>query len=65
MNNSRAINRVFTRNVLKDLLSTGSSEVFDYVASLYVDAPDTKTYGQIFQKFIIFWGKRNVMSIII
>lgn len=59
MNNSRAINRVFTRNVLKDLLSTGSSEVFDYVASQYVDAPDTKTYSQIFSEIYTFMGKEK------
>lgn len=59
MNNNRAINRVFTRNVIKDLLNIGSSEVFDYVALQYVDAPDTKTYGQIFSDIYSFLGKEK------
>lgn len=49
-NNSRAINRVFTRNVMKDLLSTGKNEIFDYVVCRYVDDLVNKTHGDLFSE---------------
>jgi hypothetical protein len=45
--NSRAINRVFTRNVLTDLIERGSNEVFDIVVQRYINDPEIKTHGQI------------------
>lgn len=33
--NSRAINRVFTRKVISDLVQDGKSDVFDYVVKRY------------------------------
>lgn len=45
--NSRAINRVFTRKVICDLLQSGKSEVFDYVVRRYVDDPESKKHGQL------------------
>jgi len=48
VNHSRAINRVFTRGVLLDLLFHRKSEVFDFVVRQYVQNPIGKTHGQLF-----------------
>jgi hypothetical protein len=48
--NSRAINRVFTRGVLSDLLQNGSNDVFDYVVSRYINDPGHKTHGELFSE---------------
>ena len=45
--NSRAINRVFTRKVISDLVQDGKSDVFDYVVKRYVEDPSGKTHGQL------------------
>lgn len=45
--NSRAINRVFTRKVISDLVQDGKSDVFDYVVKRYVENPSEKTHGQL------------------
>ena len=45
--NSRAINRVFTRRVICDLLQSGRNEVFDYVVKRYIDDPESKNHGQL------------------
>ena len=45
--NSRAINRVFTRKVISDLVQDGKSDVFDYVVKRYVENPSEKTHGHI------------------
>lgn len=45
--NSRAINRVFTRNVICDLIQNGKSNVFDYVVRRYIDAPERKNHGEL------------------
>lgn len=37
--NSRAVNRVFTRKVICDLIENGRSDVFDYVVKRYIDDP--------------------------
>lgn len=58
-NNSRAINRVFTRNVMKDLLSTGKNEIFDYVVCRYVDDPVNKTHGDLFSEIYAHLGKEQ------
>jgi hypothetical protein len=59
--NSRAINRVFTKGVLTDLLKKGRNDVFDYVVARYVNDPECKTHGQIFSEIYTFLGeqKRN------
>jgi hypothetical protein len=57
--NSRAINRVFTRSVLGDLLQTGTNEVYDYVVSRYINDPENKTYGQIFSEIYAHLGKEK------
>lgn len=48
--NSRAINRVFTRNVIKELLNNGYNEVFDYVVRRYVSDPSSRTHGELFSE---------------
>jgi len=48
--NSRAINRVFTRGVLSDLLENGSNDVFDYVVSRYINDSGHKTHGELFSE---------------
>ena len=45
--NSRAINRVFTRKVLTDLIQHGSNEVYNYVVQSFVDNPEEKTNREI------------------
>ncbi|MDR1194388.1 MAG: sce7726 family protein [Peptococcaceae bacterium] len=59
--NSRAINRVFTRGVISELLQSGSSKVFDYVARRYVNNLESKTRGEIFSDIYAHLGreKRN------
>jgi len=57
--NSRAINRVFTRGVLSELLQNGSNEVFDYVVSRYVNDPDNKTHGELFSEIYALLGKER------
>ena len=57
--NNRALNRVFTRGVLGDLLQNGSNEVFDYVVSRYVNDPENKTHGELFSEIYAHLGKEK------
>jgi hypothetical protein len=57
--NSRAINRVFTRGVINDLLQGGSNDVFDCVVSRYVNDPESKTHGELFSEIYTHLGKEN------
>jgi len=57
--NSKAINRVFTRKVLNDLLSGTTNDVFDSVVKRYVDDPESKTHGQIFSEIYMYLGQEN------
>ena len=57
--NSRAINRVFTRGVINDLIQKGSNEVFDYVVRRYVNDPESKTHGQIISEIYAYLGKEK------
>lgn len=45
--NSRAINRVFSKKVLTDLIQHKSNEVYNYVVQSLVDNPKEKTNGEI------------------
>ena len=45
--NSRAVNRVFTRGVITDLIECGTNDIYDYVVRRYVNDPESKTHGQI------------------
>jgi len=57
--NSRAINRVFTKNVLTELLEDGKNEVFDYVVKRYVNDPESKTHGELFSEIYAYLGKQK------
>jgi len=57
--NSRAINRVFTRGVLADLMERGSSEVYDIVVKRYINDPENKTHGQIISEIYARLGKEH------
>jgi hypothetical protein len=57
--NSRAINRVFTRGVITDLIERGSNEVFDIVVERYIDDPEDKTHGQIISEIYAHLGKEH------
>ncbi|WP_037586863.1 sce7726 family protein [Stenoxybacter acetivorans] len=57
--NSRAINRVFTRGVIGDLLQNGTNEVFDYVVQRYVNDPEHKTHGEIISEIYAHLGKEH------
>jgi hypothetical protein len=57
--NSRAINRVFTRKVLGNLLDSGTNDLFDYVVERYIDDPQSKTHGQLFNEIYVCLGQEN------
>jgi hypothetical protein len=57
--NSKAINRIFSQNVINDLLKTGSNEVFDYVVSRFVNDPNSKTHGELFSEIYSHLGREN------
>ena len=57
--NSRAINRVFTRNVIKELLNNGKNEIFDYVVRRYVSDPENRTHGELFSEIYAHLGKEQ------
>ena len=58
-NSSRAINRVFTRGVICDLLQTGRNDVFDYVVKRYVDDPESKNHGELISEIYAHLGKQQ------
>lgn len=57
--NSRAINRVFTRGVICDLLQTGRNDVFDYVVKRYIDDPESKSHGELISEIYAHLGKQQ------
>lgn len=57
--NSRAINRVFTRKVLCNLIQDGKSDVFDYVVRRYSDDPESKSHGQLISEIYTHLGKQQ------
>lgn len=57
--NSRAINRVFTRNVIKELLNNGRNEIFDYVVCRYVNNSANRTHGELFSEIYAHLGKEQ------
>lgn len=56
---SRAINRVFTRKVICDLLQGKQNDVFDCVVKRYVDDPESKKYGELISEIYAYLGKRQ------
>lgn len=57
--NSRAINRVFTRGVVTDLIDRGASDVYNFVVQRYIDDPESKTHGQIISEIYAHLGKEH------
>lgn len=57
--NSRAINRVFTRGVITDLIERGYNEIFDVVVQRYINDPEHKTHGQIISEIYVHLGKEH------
>lgn len=57
--NSRAINRIFTRKVISDLIQDGKSDVFDYVVRRYVNDPESKNHGQLISEIYAHLGKQQ------
>ncbi len=57
--NSRAINRVFTRKVICDLVEYGKSDVFDYVVKRYIDDPESKNHGQLISEIYSHLDKQQ------
>ena len=57
--NSRAINRVFTRRVICDLLQTGRNDVFDYVVKRYIVDPESKKHGELISEIYAHLGKQQ------
>lgn len=58
-NHNRAINRVFTRKVIADLIECGRNEIFDVVVQLYIDDPESKTHGQIISEIYTHLGREH------
>ena len=57
--NSRAINRVFTRKVICDLIENGRNDVFDYVVKRYIDDPSNKNHGQLISEIYAHLDKQQ------
>jgi hypothetical protein len=57
--NTRAINRIFTRKVMDDLLTKGRSQIFDYVVQRYVNDSSRKNHRQIISKIYSYLGKEQ------
>lgn len=57
--NSRAINRVFTRGVICNLLQTGRNDVFDYVVKQYIDDPESKNHSKLISEIYAHLGKQQ------
>lgn len=56
---SRAINRVFTRKVICDLLQGKRNDVFDYVVQRYIDEPENKNHGDLISEIYAHLGKQQ------
>lgn len=57
--NSRAINRIFTRKVICDLIQNGKNDVFDYVVRRYVNEPEGKSHGELVSEIYAHLGKQQ------
>ncbi len=57
--NSRALNRVFTRKVMCELIQNNKSDVFDYVVKRYIDDPTSKNHGQLISEIYAHLNKQQ------
>ncbi|MFT4105511.1 MAG: sce7726 family protein [Lacrimispora sp.] len=56
---SRAINRVFTRKVICDLLQGKRNDIFDYVVKRYINDPESKNHGELISEIYAHLGKQQ------
>lgn len=56
---SRAINRVFNRKVICELLQGKRNGVFDYVVKRYIDDPESKNHGELISEIYAHLGKQQ------
>lgn len=49
----RAINRVFTHQVISELVVTGSSNIFNHVVQKFTDKPEGKTVGDLIREIYV------------
>ena len=54
---NKSINRVFTKKVFHDLISTGSNEVYDYVVKRFLDDSEEKTNGELISEIYTHLGE--------
>jgi hypothetical protein len=59
MADNRAINRVFSRGVIGDLIQNGHNDIFNYVVQRYINDPENKTNGQIISEIYAHLGKEQ------
>lgn len=53
---NRSINRVFTKKVFHDLISTGSNEVYDFVVKRFLVDTENKTNGELISEIYSHLG---------
>lgn len=56
---NRAINRVFTRKVICDLLQGKRNDIFDYVVKRYVNDPESKKHSELISEIYTHLGKQQ------
>ena len=56
---TRAINRVFTRKVICDLLQGKRNDVFDYVVKRYINDVGSKDHGELISEIYAHLGKQQ------
>ena len=54
---NKSINRVFTKKVFHDLISTGSNEVYDFVVQRFLVNSDNKTNGELISEIYSYLSK--------
>lgn len=59
VDSNRAINHVFTRKVICDLLQGKKNDVFDYVVKRYIHDPVSKKHGELISEIYAHLGKQQ------
>lgn len=54
---NKSINRVFTKKVFHDLISTGSNKVYDFVVKSFLDDSEEKTNGELISEIYAHLGE--------
>ena len=57
MDYNQSINRVFTKKVISDLISTGSNEVYDFVVRRFLVDSESKTNGELISEIYAHLGQ--------